>query len=163
MNEFTVATRIKALLEARIWPGGGSPVFGDVLVTAGVSLEAYKSQLRWPFALILVGSTEADTDAADLAVARFTVKLAQRVAGDNYGETAVIGGAGPGNLVSDGRGILDLQTQLFDAIQLLSAQDGVTIQWISSSSIAASIDDDHGYIAERDYEFEAWVGMGSSP
>lgn len=163
MNEFTVAQRIKAILKAAAWTGSSSLVFGDVLVTAGVSREAYLSQLRWPFALILVGTTESDDDAADLAVARFTVKLAQRVAGDNTGEAAVIGGAGPGNLVSDGRGLLDLQARLYDSIQLLSAQDGIQIQWISSSAIAASIDDEHGYIVERDYEFEAWVGLGSSP
>ena len=163
MNEFSVAKRIKALLQAKLWSGGNSPVFGDVLVTAGVSMEAYKSQLRWPFVLILVGNIEADDDAADLAVARFTVKMAQRVAGDNYGESAVIGGPSPSNLVSDARGILDLQTALFDTIQLLTVQDGVRIQWISSSAIGATIDEDHGYIVERDYEFEAWVGLGSNP
>ena len=163
MNEFTVAKRIKALLEARVWSGGNSPVFGDVLVSAGVSLEAYKSQLRWPFALILVGATEADDDAADLALARFSIKLAQRVASDNTGEAAVIGGPSPSSLVSAARGILDLQEQLYDTIALLSLKDQITLQWISASAIAASIDDDHGYIAERDYEFEAWVGLGSSP
>jgi len=75
-----------------------------------------------------------------------------------------MGGAGPGTgLTSKGRGLLELEQVLFDAIALLSEQDGVRIQLISASAVAAELDAEVGYVAQRQYTWSAWTGAGSSP
>ncbi len=165
MSAYDVAVAMKAKLAAAVWPGtGGGLVFGKVLVSAGVDLERVKSQVRWPLCLILPGDMEVDDESEDLVLARFTVQIATKVAGDPWGETVITGGAGPGTgLTSLGRGLMELEQVLFDTMKLLSAQDGITIQLRGASGIAAELDDEIGYLASRSYTWEAWTGAGSSP
>lgn len=165
MNSFDVAVRVRDLLAAAVWPGvGGEVVFGKVLVTAGVDVEQTRSQLRFPFARILPDTLDVDEEAEDLVTQRFTVSILQSVAGDPWGETVLIGGPGPaGGLTSKGRGLMELEQVVFDTLKLLSAQDGVTIQFTGASAVAANIDNELGYVAQRDYVFEYWGGAGSAP
>ena len=163
MNEFETAKTLRKILQYATWEGGGH-AFGKVMVTAGVDLERVKSQLRFPLALILPGPAEFDDDSDQLQVARFTVKLVARVQGDPWGESVILGGPGPGNARhSAGVGILQLQQVLYDSLKLLSATDGVQVQVISASSVAATFDEELGDLAARDYTFEAWTGAGQNP
>ncbi len=158
-----IASLIKTTLEAATWPGG-DVAFGQVLVTAGIDLERTRAQLRWPFCLILPSDMTVDDEAPTLVTQRFTLLVAQRVANDPWGETVILGGAGSGTgLNSLGRGVLELEEVLFDALALLSEQDSVNLQLISASGLAAELDSDIGYVAQRSYTFEAWTGAGASP
>ena len=164
-SSFTVATAIKSKLGAAVWPGvGGEKVFGTVLVTAGVDLERTRSMLRWPFCLILPDSLEVDDEEPDLVTQKFQILIAQAVANDTWGETVVLGGAGPtGDLTSRGRGLLELEEVLFDTMALLSTTDGTSIQLISASAVSAELDASIGYVAQRSYTWSSWTGAGSSP
>ena len=162
-NTYQSALFIKSRLEALVW-GGGDNVFGKVLVTAGVDVERTRSQLRWPFCLILPDSMDVDEEEPDLVTQRFVLLVAQSVANDPWGETVIIGGASDGTgLTSPGRGILEIEQRLYDVMQLASEQDGIRIQLISASAIAAEFDVDIGYVAQRQYTFEVWTGVGFNP
>jgi len=165
MNSFGVVLAAKAALAAAVWPGvGGEVVFFKVLVSAGVDLEATKAQLAFPFVRITPDTMDVDDEADDLVTQRFTISVLQRVAGDPWGETVLIGGPGPQtDLTSAGIGIMQLEQVIFDTLKLLTAQDGVTIQLVGASAVAAELDADIGYVAQRDYTFEAWTGAGSAP
>lgn len=163
MNERSVVARLKELLEAATWSNGGR-AFGQVLVTAGADYERIKGVARWPVAMIFPGAATVDEDSPQLAEVELTVKLVCAVHGDPWGEGAVLGGPGDGQgLASQGAGILRLQQVLYDTLGLLSAQDGVQIQLIAASAVGASLDEDHGYVADRDYVFRALVGVGEAP
>lgn len=165
MNEYDVAVQAKSLLGAAVWPGvGGERVFGKVLVSAGVDVERTKAQLRYPFCLILPGSTTPDEDSDALTTSTLTFLVVHRVAGDPWGETVLVGGAGPGTgLVSQGQGLMQIQQVLYDTLKLLTEQSGVQIQLISASAIAASLDEEIGYVASRQFEFSVWTGLGTNP
>lgn len=164
-STFAIAGLIKTALATAVWPGlGGERVFGKVIVSAGIDGERYRSQVRWPYCLILPAEMEVDDEEPDLVTQKFTILIAHAVAGDTWGETVIMGGAGPGTgLTSKGRGLLELEQVLFDAIALLSEQDGVRIQLISASAVAAELDAEVGYVAQRQYTWSAWTGAGSSP
>lgn len=163
-NSWTIAKEMKSRLSAATWPGiGGEIVFGKVLISAGIDIERTRSQLRWPFCLILPQDLTVDDEAEDLVTQRFNVLIAQRVAGDAWGETVLIGGPGPGTgLTSLGRGIMEIEAVLFDNMKLLGASLGTTIQLISASAVAAELDTELGYVAQRQYVWEAWTGAGDT-
>lgn len=163
-DSWTIVKEIKDRLTSAVWSGvGGEAVFGNVLVSAGVDMEKVAGQLRWPFVLLLPDTMEVDDEEPDLVTARFTVLVAQRVAGDAWGESCLIGGAGPGTgLTSLGRGLMELEGILFNEIKLLGPTLGVTLQFIAASAIAADLDPDNGYVAQRQYTFEAWTGAGDT-
>jgi hypothetical protein len=165
MNSFAVALAVRDLLAAAVWPGlGGEVVFGKVLVSAGVDVEQTRSQLRFPFVRILPDSLDVDDEAEDLVTQRFVLSVVQSVAGDPWGETVLLGGPGPaGGLTSKGRGLMALEQVVFDAVRLLSAQDGIQVQFTGASAVSAQLDAELGYVAQRDYTFEAWTGAGSAP
>jgi len=155
---------MRTRLAAAVWPGvGGEVVFGKVLISAGIDIERTRAQLRWPFCLILPQDLTIDDEAEDLGTQRFTVLIAQRVAGDPWGESVLVGGPGPGTgLTSLGRGLMELEAVLFDAMKLLGTTLGATIQLVSASAIAAELDPDLGYVAQRQYTWEAWTGAGDT-
>lgn len=165
MTSYGVVSAVKALLAAAVWPGaGGTVAFAKVFVSAGVDADRTRGQLRVPWAMIVPGALTVDTEEDDLVTQEFTIKLVNAVANDPYGETVVLGGAGPGTgLVSEGQGLLQLEAVLFDALRQLDPDEGITVQWLGASAISASLDDVHGYLAERDYRFQAWTGAGTSP
>ena len=166
-NTHTILLAIKAALEAAVWPGvGGEVVFGKVLVSAGINFKAAKGQLRYPFVRILPDSLAVDDEAEDLITQNVTISVVQQVAADPWGETVLIGGPtedAAASLTSEGRGLLELETPIFDALKLLSVTDGIAIQFTGASGTAAQLDPDEGYLAQRDYTFEAWTGAGTSP
>ena len=163
-NAWTVALAMKTRLAAAVWPGvGGEVVFANVLISAGIDIERIRSQSRWPICLILPQDLTLDDESEDLVSQRYTILIAQRVAADPWGETVLIGGPGPsGDLTSLGRGLMELEAVLFDAMKLLGPTLGTTIQLRSASAIAAELDADHGYVAQRQYTWEAWTGAGDT-
>ena len=162
-TSYDVVARVKVLLAAAVWPGG-SRAFSRVVITAGLDLASAAGAIRFPFCMISPGTMTVDDEEPDLVLQEFTVRLIAKVANDIWGETVIMGGAGPaGGLVSEGRGLLELESVLFDTVAILDKDSSVTLQWVAASGVAAEVNEDIGYVAHRDYIFQAWTGAGSSP
>ena len=116
--------------------------------------------MRLPLALISPTEAEVDPDYSqepDLIRQSITVTLVTAVPGDAIGENPIIGANVPDRTKSEGRGILELEEELFAAIEFLNTDTGVVIEHAATGAARPSLDDEIGYIVSRDYTFEAWV------
>lgn len=158
MNGWQVARQLKSLLEAQTWgEGGDEAVFGQVAVTSAPSRHAI-NLLSWPFALVQVGDATADEEEEGLWTQAYEVRLVARVEQDAWGETVLTGGGRPGGAgSSEGRGLLELEEKLFDAVAELNEASGVRLRAHAASAVAGAFDEALGYVAERTYRLEAWT------
>lgn len=148
-----------------MWAGSSNAVFGNasVVVTVGPATEV-GAAIRFPAALIRPLDAASDPEHSqlpDLIRQRIGVRLLTAVVGDALGEVPLIGGfwntATAGAIQSDGRGLLEIEEALYDAIGLMSADAAVEVQFMAAGASQAVLLEDIGYVAYRDYEFEAWV------
>ena len=163
MNAWQVAKQIKDLLKAKAWPDGTTDkVMPEVLVSAGV-LEDKIGQLRFPFALINVGSMTPDEEEPGLQNQVFEVRLVHRVPGDAFGETALIGGARSGGQgSSEGRGLLEIEEILYDVIQGLREDTGIRLHLTTAGAVNGVELEGFGYIVSRSYSFDGWIKSARS-
>ncbi len=162
MNDWQVARQLKYLLKAQAWPGGTNKVFSDAIVSAGVDDEAY-GNLPAPYAVVQPLDSRADpTNPLLWESGAFDVIVGVRVAGDMFGEYALIGNR-LDVLTSDGRGLLEVQEELYKAIARLTGADGVSFALAYKSAVAAAKPiEDASYIAERTYRFEGTMSAKRS-
>jgi hypothetical protein len=163
MTESQLLTAIKAELVAQLWTGGANVVFptGCVAITANVDLamEAALKTMRTPFALLQpMGTTsdpEFDEDPNFVAL-NLQVRIVVMVPGDSVGENALMGGNKTGGAtVSEGKGIFDVEQELFNAIGRLNGLESIILQCRQKGGISAAIVGDNVYVAYRDLQFEA--------
>ena len=123
MNPLQMAQQIKAELQAIVWPdGSGQVVFGSqegrVLVFAEGPPDPSQLSPAFPFALVIVEEGSFDEDDPTLIASQgFSVIVAAQVAGDPYGEIALIGGAQANLGTSPGKGVLELSERARAAVQ----------------------------------------------
>lgn len=163
MNTWQLCNEIRNILQDLVWAGASNAVFGSgsVVVTVGPDVEV-GTAIRFPAALIRPLNADSDPEHSqipDLIRQRLGIRLMTAVAGDALGEVPLIGGYWntAADTSSDGRGLLEIEEAVYDGIQLLAADSGVEIQFKAASASQAVILEDLGYVAFRDYEFEAWV------
>jgi hypothetical protein len=163
MTESQLLTAIKAELVAQLWTGGANVVFptGCVAITANVDLamESALKTMRTPFALLQpMGTTsdpEFDEDPNFVAL-NLQVRIVVMVPGDSVGENALMGGNKTGGAtVSEGKGIFDVEQELFNAIGRLNGLESIILQCRQKGGISAAIVGDNVYVAYRDLQFEA--------
>lgn len=157
MNTFQVVQQIKYLLVNRLWEGTGEKVFGSVFISVRPNEDVYEHSM-FPVAIIRpMGATidpEHEEEHEYLAQ-EIDVIVAQAVAGDGYGEAPIIGANRSSTTSSGGRGLLEIEEEVFDSITLANGIDGIEILLRQKSAIDAAIDDEIGYVVFRGYRFEA--------
>lgn len=154
MNTLQVARQLKFLLEERQWLGTGDKVFGTVRVSQGPDQQA-AAEFITPFAIVRLGSGISDAEEPDLITQTFSIRLAVAVDGDTSGEGALIGRNRKSATSSDGRGLLEIEVELFNAIEELNGIDGVEIHFRLTSEPDPAIDEAGMYFIRRDYQGEA--------
>jgi len=163
LNPWQVARQLKSLLEAAVWPDTPSErVFARVLVTANVT-KAAAGELRWPFCTIRPLDAQADEEEPDLLLQNYEVLFGAQVAGDTFGERSILGGprsAGQGS--SRGRGVLELEEEVLEAVADLNETNGIRIRSRLRSAVEAVEDEDLGYVAFRTHRLEAWTSSRRS-
>jgi len=166
VNEVTLLTSIKTLLIAQTW-SGGSVVFpsNSVYITANTE-EATSfalKNLRAPIALIRPGTGASDPkfdELPDLIYLDVEVRIIQINPGDPVGENVLIGAnktQGTGR--SEGRGLFEIEQQLYTAIGKLNAAQGITIQFRNKGALTAGTLENGTYLAYRDHTFQAICTM----
>ena len=140
MNTWQVCRQIQYLLRQRAWTGSATKVFhtDSVLITSAPR-ESALEQLIMPAALIRPMGATSD------AVAH---------AGDAFGEYPMVGGQRAGQEESQGRGLLEIEEEVFAAIELVNTDDGVVIQYRATSEVQPQLVQNQ-YLLFRDYLFRA--------
>tara|TARA_R110000824_G_scaffold89186_2_gene218909 strand:+ start:53 stop:862 length:810 start_codon:yes stop_codon:yes gene_type:complete len=154
MNTYQVCRQVKYLIESRKWDDNESneSVFGAGVVSVAPQAEAM-DKFRYPLAMVLPGSASVDAEEMDLLEQQITVRVICMVEADGYGESPLIGAHRISTGSSDGRGILEIEPELFAAIARSSGADGIEIRLWSSSEVQAELIEDLGYVIARDYTF----------
>lgn len=157
MNTWQVLKQLRSLLSAATWDDGQQrAVFGKVIVSAGAQ-ETGLGQLRFPLVVITPADAQVDDDSLDLFQQALDVRLAVRVASDPWGQDALLGGPrGGGQGTSMGRGLLEVEEVLLQTLFDLQEKNGVRLKHSVQSSVEPVQDETHGYVAIRDYRFQAW-------
>jgi hypothetical protein len=154
MNTYQVSRQIKYLLGARKWSDDPSneKVFGASVVSVAPQAEAM-DQFRYPLAMVVPGAATVDAEEMNLLEQDFAVRVICMVEADGYGESPLIGANRLADGSSDGRGILEIEEELFSTIARSSGADGIEIRLWSSSAIQAELIEGLGYVVARDYSF----------
>lgn len=118
-------------------------------------VESLLAKLRAPFALIRVGGATADDDVPSLLTEELEVALVASSVGDEKGQSALLGAArSSGRTSSKGRGLLELEEELFRAAALLGGASGIRLN-LSAKTGGQALLDGTTLAASRGYTFRA--------
>jgi len=167
VNSWQVAKQLKYVLKARKWDGTSNVIFNknSVIVSANPELHAL-STLIVPICIIKPLDLTVDPEFGEersLVERNVQLSLITAIGGDAAtSENAVLGANRTGgSLVSEGRGLLELEEEVYGAIQRLTEQTGIKMSFISSSGNAVTrIDtgDAIWYVSMADYRFKFFCG-----
>ncbi len=162
MNIWQILRQLKYLLLARVWTGSGNVVFpsGSVKVSEQLTENVKQTGMRTPICVLAPGVNQTDPEhreEPDLFQQDVRATVIVSIPGDQVGENPMIGANVPDRTKSEGRGLLEIEEELFNAIGLLNTDFGVVIQSSSSGAAMPSLDPTLGYVLSRDYMFQAWA------
>jgi hypothetical protein len=167
MNTWQILKNLKYQLKNRNWTGTSNCVFhpNSIIVSANPELHAL-STLIVPIAIIKPLDLTVDPEFGEersLIERQIQLSLITAIGGDAAtSENAVLGAnRTSGSVKSEGRGLLELEEELYAAIQRLTESTGVKISFISSSGNAVTrIDtgDAIWYVSMADYRFKMFCG-----
>ena len=139
MNDWQAVRQLRFLLEAAAWPDGAAErVFGSVTIAQMVDEDALALK-RFPQALLRVLDGNDDPETPALTTRRFELALVCHVAGDPFGEHALVGGArgSAGQGSSQGRGALEVLEEVRKTIGNVAGPEGVRFHVVSVATPAA--------------------------
>lgn len=130
MNRWQVARQLAHKLRTVDWPGGSSDVFAGVAIMAIPDDQFVRDVIAGPVATVTPLDARMDPEYGDepgIVECDFAIRTFQVVAGDPYGESALIGAHRASATDSDGRGILEIEEVVFDAIGDLGRDLGLVV------------------------------------
>lgn len=153
MNSWQAIRQLQYVLRRQKWTGSTNVVFasGSVIITAGVAEEAAE-KIVMPAAIIIPGGLTVDKDFKDYVTQEVIVRLTVSQAGDAFGEMTVVGGHRTSQTRSQGRGLMEVEEELFNASELLNTDDGIVVQFKGSSALRVQSVDSQ-FLVWRDYMF----------
>jgi hypothetical protein len=168
MNEWQTVRQIQYLLENRKWGGasGADLVFARkaVYITQAPEVQVIKDS-SMPMATIMVGNATTDAEHSELdSVVRGSVDVAifQTQLGDNIGEQALVGANRLGGATSSkGRGLLEIQAEVYSAVSDLQTNGGIRVRFNSASKPIPEKTDDDFYTVWRIVRYEATMTEAS--
>lgn len=156
MNQWQIAYQIHYQLTEATWTDGAqSKVFCGGYVSDRPVQRALGT-IPTPFFRVNIGPTVPNAERPDLLEdAQFEVQIVTSVAGDRYGQHAIMGAHRSGQGRSTGRGLMEVEEEMLSAIQMMTGADGVNIRNVAKSAQAAATVEDLGPVATRSYAFSA--------
>lgn len=156
MNPWQCFRQIQATLRAEVWPDSAAVVFHaeSVIVSAAPSPGIFET-LMMPVAIMRPLATQGDPDhdqEPDYLRQEMGLTLAQIVAGDAVGEHALMGAIRQDDS-AEGRGLMEIEEKVFDAIGIMNGLEGFSILNRFRSAPKADVGGNR-YIVWKDYLFE---------
>jgi len=167
MNSWQVLKNLKYLLKSKTWTGTSNIVFNknSVIISANPEIHAL-STLIVPIAILKPLDLTVDPEYGEersLVERQVQLSLITGIGGDAASaENAVIGAnRTAGSVKSEGRGLLELEEEVYGAIQRLTESTGIKMSFVSSSGNAVTrVDTGEAiwYVAMADYRFKMFCG-----
>lgn len=162
MSVLTAVQRLQTMLRARRWDANASNefVFGSAsVVISNLSVfDEILDSTRLPVAIISIGTNTADEDHHGYQNQKFDLTILQGVV-EEMGEEVIVGGFKSGGITSSkGRGILEIQKEVFATIGEINRNESLTLQNTYTSGIPIVHFEDLGMnIAARTYTYDSWI------
>jgi len=154
VNIWQVQRQIKKLLSERTWEGTGARVFGAVRISNGPA-EAAASSLIYPSAFIGTGDGAAEDQIPGHLTRSVEIRIMARASGDTLGENAMIGANRTDTAHSEGRGLLELEEEVFATIKQLQNAFGIKISFRAVGMGTPEYNESTGMMTNEVLRFEA--------
>lgn len=160
MNIWQVVNQTVYRLQQQKWGATSTPVFHPMSVKPVASdsdADALDAGLILPIALVIPESGQSDPqhgEEPDYKVRQLTVAVIARNQNDYLGVGAFMGAVREGVSDSRGRGVLELEEEVFNALKKLVVVDGVTISFKGLGEGGTRKDSDDNSYAFQEYQFE---------
>lgn len=160
MNPFQLVQQIRGELATAVWPGGGAGAFvfgarNAIIHAAGSLPNPDNHRIDFPFVLVSLGDSTSDPEDPDLLTQNVNVVVAAEVAGNRFGEFALIGGARPSTTDSRNAGVLELAPQVLRVIGDSTALAGTRIQLSAQSTVSPGMFGGNASVALQELRFQA--------
>lgn len=159
MNTWQVLKQMRYLIRKRTWEGTGAVVFNPDSVRCSAKIE--ESVLRTlMMPVIMMSPLDENSDPVadeepDLISTNMGMHIIVAIQQDPTGQAALIGGSRvDGQSSSKGRGLLEIEEEVFAAVKSLNDHNGVRIQSRHKGAATPVLSDVVGYVLTRDY---IWV------
>jgi len=142
VNAWQILRQAASIFAETVWPGsGGEIVTANVVPTAALAEQVLGELRPGPFVLINAGEAKPDDQHPGLVAFDLRTSIGVMLGGDMTGETQLIGGhrGSLGHLSSMGRGVLEVEEVLIDALELGTAALGINAVLAWSSGVAAGM------------------------
>jgi len=160
MNAWQVLRQIEYLAQNRNWTGGSTPVFGGVSVVTTPEPELLQN-IRCPYLAIKLSDGTEDPlhdEEPGLTLQRIMCTILQTVSSGYTGRGSLIGANRTGGFTqSKGRGITEIQRELYEVIKVLHQDLGVKILGRAKGPADAVRDEKMGYISYRGYNWDLLI------
>ncbi len=162
MNYWQILRQLQYLLRLQAWTGSSTLVFNSdsILIVAGENdLEAIESRLILPACLIIPGDGTTDPeggDQPDLISRQVSFVIVTRNENDERGTGAIIGAARESVTDSRGRGVLEIEREVFNAVEKLAAESGIIITVRMTGAPATRKDPEDNSYAFQDFTGEVF-------
>jgi hypothetical protein len=126
----------------------------------GTADDLIDTGMIYPACLIRPTTAQSDpehNEEPDYLQQNFEMTIIAKVHGGRTSENPIIGAYRESTTTSAGRGILELEEELFNAVEKLNTVDGVVIQHTATGASLTELIADEMAIVYRDYQFTAWL------
>jgi hypothetical protein len=161
VNERQLLRRIRTVLLARRWENNSAydEVFGrDSIKISMAPTDSGWDRLVMPAVILQPGQSQADDNDPSLYELDLTAYLFVFHAGDDFGEAALMGAHRSSIGTAQGRGLLEVQTEVLAAISRMGAKDNVYVRNVASG-VSRPESTEQGYLLARSLNFKALVGV----
>ena len=166
MNLWQIARQVQYLLRQETWPNSTGVIFDTdsvKIVEQGEEEEALEEGMIPPLAIIgPVGGTSDPVGGGErpsLVERPLDITLVAINQGDRVGEVAIVGGTRESAISSRGRGLLELEPPLFNAVGRKAAECGIAIGFAGFGAGAVRRGIADNWVAIQDYNFRAYCGV----
>lgn len=156
MNTYQACRRLKSILRSLRWGGSGDNVFArDSVFVTMAPLRDSVPDLRMPAAFVTPLSARADESSPGLFTQQIAVDVLVSAPGDMFGEAPLMGRNRISKTSNEGRGLLQIESEMMDTLKLLNASNQFAISLQNASAPLPEIFDETNYHVRREYTFEA--------
>jgi hypothetical protein len=138
VNRWQVLRQMRYRCWSKVWPGsGGERVVATPIISPGMTVEELLGAVRaGPMVAFNAGDDQADEASGALGVAVIPVTIAVQMSNDRTGSGALVGSHGArlhsdgayGQTSSQGRGLLEVEEVVLDAIRQGAGDIGLSMQ-----------------------------------
>lgn len=142
MTPRQLVTALRDRLAARLWGGTGDKVFGTVVATVADPI-ALVGRATLPYVTLRPAGWTADAEHPELlSELRVRLTIVAAVSGHRFGESGLLGGPMQAAAGPAGRGLLELEEQVFATVRQLAPPDGVRLRAsIGSAAEVAAVEE----------------------